>query len=59
MLDRLNAQVDALNSAHGTVGQLMANSSVYENLQLEMRNMQSALREVRENPKKFLYLKVF
>jgi len=58
-LDRLNAQVDALNSADGTLGQLMVNSSVYENLQLETRNLQSVLREVRENPEKFLYLKLF
>lgn len=55
----LNRQMDALNSGEGALGQLIVNSQLYESLNGSTKNLQSTLREFRENPKKFLHLKVF
>ena len=37
----------------------MVSSNLYESLNGETKNLQSMLKELRENPKKFLRLKVF
>jgi phospholipid/cholesterol/gamma-HCH transport system substrate-binding protein len=58
-IDSLNEQVDALNSGQGSLGQLMITSSVYENLHVSTLSLQNMLKELRENPKKFLWMKVF
>jgi len=59
LIDNLNAQVDALNSGEGTLGQLMVSSSTYENLVTSTKGLQNMLKELRENPKKFLWMKLF
>jgi phospholipid/cholesterol/gamma-HCH transport system substrate-binding protein len=59
VVDKLTGQVDALNAGQGTLGQLMISNDLYENLQGSMKNLQGVLRELRENPRKYLRLKVF
>jgi phospholipid/cholesterol/gamma-HCH transport system substrate-binding protein len=59
MIDNLNAQVDALNSGEGAIGQLMVSTSLYEHLNGGTRNLQDMLKQLRENPRKFLYVKLF
>jgi phospholipid/cholesterol/gamma-HCH transport system substrate-binding protein len=59
IVDKLTVQVDALTSGEGTLGRLMTNSSAYENLQGRTKDLQGVLKELRENPRKFLRLKVF
>ncbi len=59
MVDKLTVQVDALTSGEGALGQMMANYTMYENLQGSTKDLQSVLRELRVNPKKFLRLKLF
>jgi phospholipid/cholesterol/gamma-HCH transport system substrate-binding protein len=59
LVDHLNAQVEALNSGEGTLGQLIVSSSTYENLQVDTKGLQNMLKELRENPKKFLWMKLF
>jgi phospholipid/cholesterol/gamma-HCH transport system substrate-binding protein len=59
MIDKLTLQVDALTSEEGTLGRMIASYSLYEDLQGRMKNLQTLLKELRGNPKKFLRLKVF
>ncbi len=59
MIDNLNKQVDALNSGDGAIGHLMVSSTLYESLSGQTKNLQVMLKELRQNPKKFLRLKVF
>lgn len=59
IVEDLNAQVDAFNSGQGAMGQLMANSSLYETLQGSTTSMQAMLKELRENPAKYLRPKIF
>jgi phospholipid/cholesterol/gamma-HCH transport system substrate-binding protein len=55
----LNRQVDALNSGEGPLGHLMVNSQLYDNLNGSTKRLSQVLKEVRENPKKYLRFKVF
>jgi hypothetical protein len=59
MLENLNTQVDALNAGEGQLGQMMANSSLHDSLLGSTSRLQKILAELRQNPKKFLRLKVF
>jgi phospholipid/cholesterol/gamma-HCH transport system substrate-binding protein len=51
--------VDALNSGEGSMGQMLSNAQTYESLNGALRELQSTMKEFREDPQKFLRLKVF
>ena len=51
--------VDALNSGEGSMGQMLSNAQTYESLNGALRDLQSTMKEFREDPQKFLRLKVF
>jgi phospholipid/cholesterol/gamma-HCH transport system substrate-binding protein len=59
LVDNLNAQVEALNSGSGMLGQLLISSTTYENLVGSTNGLRNMLKELRENPKKFLWMKLF
>ena len=58
-VDDLNTQLDALNAGQGELGKLMVSSSLYENLHGSTMSLQKTLKDLRENPKKYLWLKLF
>ncbi len=53
------ASVDALNAGEGSMGQMLVNAQAYESLNGTVRNLQTTLKEFREDPRKFLRLKIF
>jgi phospholipid/cholesterol/gamma-HCH transport system substrate-binding protein len=55
----LNAQMDAFNAGESALGRFMANSSLYETLEGGTKNLEEMLKELRENPKKYLRPKLF
>jgi phospholipid/cholesterol/gamma-HCH transport system substrate-binding protein len=55
----LNEEVGRLNSGEGALGQLMVSSSLYESLHGSTKTLQQMLRDVKENPKKFLTPRLF
>jgi phospholipid/cholesterol/gamma-HCH transport system substrate-binding protein len=59
MVEHLNSQLDALNSGEGELGSLIASASLYESLNGGMKDLQNTLKALRQNPKKFVYLKLF
>jgi len=46
--------VDALNSGEGSMGQMLSNAQTYESLNGALRELQSTMKEFREDPRKFL-----
>jgi hypothetical protein len=54
MIDHLNDQVDAINAS-----QFFVNSNLYESLHGSTERLQAMLKELRGNPKKFLWMKLF
>ncbi len=57
-LHDLMQTIDDFNSGKGA-GQLVASSQVYESLNGAMTELQSTLKDVRTNPRKYLHLKIF
>ena len=57
-LDRLNNTLDKVNSGQGTIGQLMVNPALYENLVGTSTEVRELMKAFRANPKKFLSIKL-
>ena len=51
--------VDALNSGEGAMGQMLQNAQTYESLNGALRELESTVKELREDPQKFLRIKLF
>jgi phospholipid/cholesterol/gamma-HCH transport system substrate-binding protein len=51
--------VDTLNSGEGAMGQMLSNAQTYESLNGALRQLHSTVKEFREDPQKFLRLKIF
>ena len=51
--------VDALNYGEGATGHLLVNSEAYESLNGMLRDLATTMKEFREDPQKFLRLKIF
>ncbi len=55
---KINVTVDKLNSGQGTLGQLVVNPQLYEGMNGVTREVQSLLKDMHANPKKFLRIKL-
>lgn len=51
--------VDAMRYGQGGLGQMLVNAQTYESLNGALRNLQAGVKDFRENPRKFLWLKIF
>ena len=58
-LKNLNQTIDAWNNGEGTLGNLLTSAQLYESLSGSGKSMEEFLRDFRNNPKKYLRLKVF
>jgi phospholipid/cholesterol/gamma-HCH transport system substrate-binding protein len=61
LVDRLNGTIDKITSGQGTVGQFLVNPQLYQSLTATTGEVQSLVKDMRANPKKFLTitLKIF
>jgi phospholipid/cholesterol/gamma-HCH transport system substrate-binding protein len=58
VLGKLNHTLDRLNSGQGTLGQLIVNPELYNSVEGLTKEMQSFVRDLRANPKKYLSIKL-
>ena len=58
LVAKLDSSIDKMNSGQGTLGQLIVNPQLYESLNGATREMQSLVKDIRANPKKFLRIKL-
>lgn len=56
---RTNELFTMINSGQGTAGQLIANDSMYNNLNSALASLDSLLIDLREHPKRYVHLSVF
>ena len=61
LVNRLNGTIDKISAGQGTVGQFLVNPQLYDTLNGATVEMQSLVKDIRANPKKFLSitLKIF
>lgn len=58
-LESFNVILDSLNSGNGTIGKLMQDEALYNNLTNSSKELEELLKEVKEHPKRFVHLSVF
>jgi phospholipid/cholesterol/gamma-HCH transport system substrate-binding protein len=59
MADEADAMIARFNAGEGTAGHLLSNAQLYESLNGSLRSMELLLRDLRENPRKYLRFKPF
>jgi phospholipid/cholesterol/gamma-HCH transport system substrate-binding protein len=57
-MGRLDSIMDKINSGQGTIGQLLVNPALYEDVDGLTREMHSLMKDFRANPKKFLTIQL-
>ena len=58
-IDRLNGILDRIEGGEGTVGRLMNDAELYENLQQASENLSVLLADLKENPKRYVHFSLF
>lgn len=58
-LESFNVILDSVSSGKGTLGKLMQDEALYNNLTNASKELEELLREVKEHPKRFVHLSVF
>jgi len=59
MATRLNETIGKLNSTDGSLGLLMNDKKVYNNLQYSLGNLNKLLEDLRVNPKRYVHFSLF
>jgi len=57
-LGKVDSIIDKVASGQGTLGQLLVNQQLYDNLNGATREMHLLMKDFRANPKKFLRIKL-
>ncbi len=58
-LDSFNNILDSINSGKGTLGKLMKDESLYDNLENATKELEELLRDVKLHPKRYVRVSVF
>jgi phospholipid/cholesterol/gamma-HCH transport system substrate-binding protein len=58
VLGKLDTTLDRVNSGQGTLGQLLVNPQLYDSMRGLSNELQSLVKDIRANPKKFLRIKL-
>ena len=58
-LTEINTLVTQINSGEGTVGKLMYDQQLYDNLTDATKELELLLNEINENPKRFVHFSIF
>jgi phospholipid/cholesterol/gamma-HCH transport system substrate-binding protein len=58
LMAKVDNTLDKVNSGQGTLGQLMVNPQLYDSMTGATREVNSLIKDIRANPRKFLNLKL-
>jgi phospholipid/cholesterol/gamma-HCH transport system substrate-binding protein len=59
LLSETDAMISSLNAGEGRTGRLLSNAQLYESLNGSLLGMETLLRDLRDNPRKYLRFKPF
>ena len=59
VVDRFDAMVTGLDNGEGTVGKLLKDDQLYENLEGASRQLEELLQDLKLNPKRYVHISVF
>lgn len=55
----LNAMLDSINQGKGSLGRLMHDEALYNNMEATTKEMELLLKDMKENPKRYVHFSVF
>lgn len=58
-LDSFNSVMDKFNNGKGSIGKLINDENLYKNLQAASKELEELLRDLKENPKRYVHISVF
>ena len=58
-LDSFNSIMDKFNNGEGSIGKLINDENLYKNLQAASKELEELLRDLKENPKRYVHISVF
>jgi len=58
-LEKTSVMLDNMNKGKGTAGQLLTNDSLYVNLSASLESMNFLLKDMKENPKRYVHFSLF
>jgi phospholipid/cholesterol/gamma-HCH transport system substrate-binding protein len=58
VLGKVDTTLDRMNAGQGTIGQLLVNPQLYDSMRGVSNELQSLVKDIRANPKKFLRVKL-
>ncbi|MEN8125245.1 MAG: MlaD family protein [Bacteroidota bacterium] len=58
-LESFNKILDSIDNGQGTLGKLVKDDALYKNLEGSTKELEELLREMKENPKRFVHFSVF
>ena len=58
-LESFSVILDSIESGHGTIGKLMVDDKLYNNLEGATKELEELLKEVKLHPKRFVHISVF
>jgi phospholipid/cholesterol/gamma-HCH transport system substrate-binding protein len=59
VISSMKILLDNMNDPDGTVGKLFVDNSVYDSVDTLLNDIDSLIRKIQENPKKYLRISVF
>ena len=59
LVNSFKALLESINNPDGTIGQLLVNNSMYSSIDSLLDDVDSLIRKIEENPKKYLRISVF
>ena len=58
-VDELSTSMEKISSGKGNVGKLINDDNLYDNLQKSIEDLDALIRDIKENPKKYIKVSVF
>ncbi len=58
-LDSFNSIMDKFNNGEGSIGNLINDENLYKNLEAASKELEELLRDLKENPKRYVHISVF
>ncbi len=58
-LDSFNSIMDKFNNGEGSIGKLINDENLYKNLEAASKELEELLRDLKENPKRYVHISVF
>lgn len=58
-INQFNAMLDSINQGQGSIGKLVHDDGIYNNLEAASKELEELLRDLKEHPKRYVHFSVF